>query len=123
MGISLYTFLHFHPKGFFSLEIFYTLAVVYLTVLVSFAIMYFALSFHGVILLEGNSLKEVGVIESMAHSLYFSGVTLLTVGYGDITPVGFGRLLALAEALIGYILPAAFFLKVYQHHSTGKKDG
>ncbi|UFU00153.1 ion channel [Radiobacillus kanasensis] len=122
MTISLYTFLHFHPKGYFSMEIFYTLAVVYLSVLVSFAIMYFALSFNGVILVEGGSLREIGVLESLAHSLYFSGVTLLTVGYGDITPIGFGRVLALLEALIGYILPAAFFLRVYQHHSTRKED-
>jgi potassium channel LctB len=112
MGGSLYSFIHHKPYqgSYFSLELFYTLLFVYLSVMLGFALLYFALSFNGVILIEGNAFKSVHVLESLAHSLYFSGVTLLTVGYGDITPIGIGRSLALIEALIGYILPAAFFL-------------
>ena len=62
-------------------------------------------------------LKEDG--ESLnAHSfqlvevcLYFSAVTLLSVGYGDISPIGIGRWIAIAEALIGYTLPFAFVMR------------
>lgn len=82
--------------------------------------LFFILSFSGVILIEGGVLQEIGPLESLAHSFYFSGVTLMTVGYGDVTPIGWGRLLALLEAMIGYILPAAFFLKVW-HASTETK--
>ncbi|MCT2534366.1 ion channel [Aquibacillus koreensis] len=115
LGGSLYSFFHHksYQRSYFSYEIFYTLILVYFSVLISFGLLYFMLSFSGVILVEGGVLQEVGVLESLAHSMYFSGVTLMTVGYGDITPIGWGRLLALLEAMIGYLLPAAFFLKVW----------
>jgi hypothetical protein len=44
--------------------------------------------------LEGDS--------GFGSHLYYSGIVLLTVGFGDITPTGFGpRLLTLAEAVTG----------------------
>ncbi|WP_026770729.1 MULTISPECIES: potassium channel family protein [Sediminibacillus] len=113
---SLYSFI-FHKsyqRSYFSFEIFYTLIVLYLAVMLGFALLYFVLSFNGIVLIEGDSLSRVAPLEALAHALYFSGVTLMTVGYGDIIPIGIGRVLALTEALIGYILPAAFFLKVWQ---------
>lgn len=113
---SLYAFIFgkAHQRSYFSYEIFYTLLVVYFTVLTSFASLYFVLSFEGVLLLDDGKLEDLPPLETLAHSFYFSGVTLMTVGYGDITPVGWGRLLALIESLIGYILPTAFFLKIWQ---------
>ncbi|SER58860.1 potassium channel LctB [Gracilibacillus ureilyticus] len=113
---SLYAFIFgkVHKKSYFSYEIFYTLLVVYFTVLTSFACLYFVLSFQGVLLLDDGKLHRLPPLETLAHSFYFSGVTLMTVGYGDITPIGWGRLLALIESLIGYILPPAFFLKIWQ---------
>ncbi|SHN28711.1 potassium channel family protein [Gracilibacillus kekensis] len=119
---SLYAFIFdkAHQRSYFSYEIFYTLLVVYFTVLTCFACLYFVLSFQGVLLLDDGKLRELPAFETLAHSFYFSGVTLMTVGYGDITPVGWGRLLALIEALIGYILPPAFFLKIWQ--KKGEKD-
>lgn len=39
---------------------------------------------------------------SFADSLYFSVVTQLTVGYGDILPSGMGRLIAGIQALVGF---------------------
>ncbi|MDC3418215.1 ion channel [Aquibacillus salsiterrae] len=115
MGWSLYSFIHHktYQRSYFSYELFYTLILVYFIVLISFGLLYFILSFHGVLLIEGGVLQKESAMETLAHSLYFSGVTLMTVGYGDVTPVGFGRLLALTEAMIGYILPAAFFLRVW----------
>lgn len=38
--------------------------------------------------------------------IYFSAITLFSVGYGDITPFGWSRGVAIIEATIGYILPA-----------------
>jgi hypothetical protein len=40
--------------------------------------------------------------------LYFSYVTFTTVGYGDMTPVGLCRGVAMAEAVTGYILLGMF---------------
>lgn len=106
----------------FSSEIFYTLLIIYSIVIIGFGLIYFILSFQQIILVEGGELRDVSVIGSLIHSFYFSGVTLLTIGYGDITPIGFGRLIALIQALIGYILPTAFVLRLVQTSGTDKKD-
>lgn len=45
-----------------------------------------------------------GVWQTFLDSLYFSGVTFTTLGFGDFRPVGFGRLLATAEAGLGVTL-------------------
>ncbi|WP_338024326.1 potassium channel family protein [Aquibacillus albus] len=125
MSGSLYSFIYHKPykRSYFSYEIFYTLILVYFVVLVSFGLLYFVLSFNGIVLVEGGVLQDVSVLETLAHSLYFSGVTLMTVGYGDITPVGWGRLIALIEAIIGYLLPAAFFLRIWhQSLDSGEEE-
>ncbi|MCP9480794.1 potassium channel family protein [Shimia sp. CNT1-13L.2] len=41
--------------------------------------------------------KAVGVLDT----IYFNFVTILTVGYGDISPNGFGKALSILEALVG----------------------
>ncbi|WP_430788107.1 ion channel [Virgibacillus flavescens] len=99
----------------FSMDIFYTLLVVYIIVIIGFALIYFILSFQKILLVEGGELRQVSMIGTLIHSTYFSGVTMLTIGYGDITPIGYGRLLALIQALIGYILPTAFVLRLVQN--------
>src|SRR5699024_11270426 len=98
----------------FTIEIFYTLLIIYSIVIIGFGLIYFILSFQQIMLVEGGELRDVSVIGSLIHSFYFSGVTLLTIGYGDITPIGFGRFIALIQALIGYILPTAFVLRLVQ---------
>ncbi|MBU5468141.1 two pore domain potassium channel family protein [Virgibacillus sp. MSJ-26] len=99
-------------EGRFSVEIFYTLLVTYTIVILGFGLIYFILSLQGIILVEGDELRKVGIIGSLVHSFYFSGVTMLTIGYGDIVPIGIGRLVALIQALIGYVLPTAFVLRL-----------
>lgn len=106
----------------FSSEIFYTLLIIYSIVIIGFGLIYFILSFQQIMLVEGGELRDVSVIGSLIHSFYFSGVTLLTIGYGDITPIGFGRFIALIQALIGYILPTAFVLRLVQTSNGDKKD-
>lgn len=105
----------------FSMEIFYTLLVVYTIVIIGFALIYFIFSFHHVVLVEGGELRQMSIFGSLVHSAYFSGVTMLTIGYGDITPVGYGRLIALIQALIGYILPTAFVLRIVQNKQDGER--
>jgi len=123
---SLYDFIRgkkFHisfemRESRFSIEIFLALVIIYLIVMIGYGMIYFILSFEGIVLVENGELRQVSILGSIIHSIYFSGVTLLTIGYGDITPIGIGRFIALTEALIGYILPAAFVLKIFQ--SSGR---
>lgn len=124
-SVLLWSFIHFiHGKStisrdrlkesHFSVEIFYALLIIYCIVIIGFGLIYFIISFHTNALLEYGQKEPVDVFGSLFHSLYFSGVTLLTIGYGDVTPVGIARFVAIIEALIGYALPAAFVLKLIQ---------
>ncbi|WP_087975122.1 potassium channel family protein [Oceanobacillus rekensis] len=106
----------------FSTEVFVALLCIYVIVMFGYGLIYFILSFQGIILVENGELRDVSILGSMIHSIYFSGVTLLTIGYGDITPIGIGRLIALTEALIGYVLPAAFVLKIVQFGGRSREE-
>ncbi len=101
-----------------SLEVFFTFTIVYCIFILGFGLIYFILSFTDNILIEnGPHLPlESGLFRRLFLSLYFSGVTLLTIGYGDITPIGVGRIISLVQALLGYVLPTAFMLKLVQLH-------
>ena len=59
------------------------------------------------------------------HSLlYYSFVTLTTVGYGDITPVHpMARSLAMAEALVGQLYPAILIARLVSLQIMSKKNG
>ncbi|RLL40336.1 two pore domain potassium channel family protein [Oceanobacillus piezotolerans] len=104
----------------FSRELFLALILIYLIVIIGFGLVYFILSLQGIVLVENGELRQVSVIGSMIHSLYFSGVTLLTIGYGDITPLGIGRFIALLQALIGYVLPTAFVMKLFESRERSR---
>lgn len=103
-----------------SLEVLYTLLTIYLIFIIGFGLIYFVLSYTQEILIV-NEVRTAQLNSKLTHlfmSFYFSGVTLLTIGYGDIIPVGIGRFIAIIQALIGYILPTTFVLKLVQlkHH-------
>lgn len=106
----------------FSTEVFVSLLFIYVIVMLGYGLIYFILSFQGIVLVENGELRDVSILGSIIHSIYFSGVTLLTIGYGDITPIGIGRLIALTEALIGYVLPAAFVLKIVQFGGRSREE-
>ncbi|HLD12554.1 MAG TPA: potassium channel family protein [Candidatus Nanoarchaeia archaeon] len=40
----------------------------------------------------------------LADSIYFSFVTAATIGYGDITPIGLGKIFAIIEGMLGMLL-------------------
>jgi len=100
-----------HKTGI-SLEVFYTLIVIYCIVIIGFGLIYFLLSFYELTLVENVRDGDSSKLSLLFRSFYFSGVTLLTIGYGDITPLGIGRFIAIIQALIGYLLPTAFVLKL-----------
>jgi voltage-gated potassium channel Kch len=55
--------------------------------------------------------------------LYYSFVTLTTVGYGDVTPLApAARSLAIAEALIGQLFPAVLIARLVSMELASKRS-
>ncbi|ODG89900.1 MULTISPECIES: potassium channel family protein [Bacillaceae] len=102
-------------KSLISINNYILLFLIYGTVLIGFSAVYFILE-RGPhpILIEHTIPIEGTNYHIMGLCLYFSAITLLSVGYGDIVPVGIGRWVAMVEALIGYTMPAAFVLQVFK---------
>ncbi|KFN01130.1 two pore domain potassium channel family protein [Bacillus clarus] len=99
-------------KRFFSLYNLTALFLIYTTVLIAFGLSYVVLEEIGfTVLREDDERLTVHSFQLVEICLYFSAVTLLSVGYGDITPIGIGRWIAIVEALIGYTLPFAFVVR------------
>jgi hypothetical protein len=79
------------------------------------------------------SIRVPGAYAGIAHDsssidrsswIYFSFVTLTTVGYGDITPVAHAaRSLAILEALIGQLYPAIVLARLVSLHVAGSGSG
>jgi|SRR5690625_4985644 len=109
-----------HKTGI-SLDVFYTLIIIYCIVIIGFGLIYFLLSFYELTLVENVKDGNASILSLLFRSFYFSGVTLLTIGYGDITPIGIGRFIAIIQALIGYLLPTAFVLKLVHLNFQQKK--
>ncbi|MCL7749304.1 MULTISPECIES: potassium channel family protein [Halalkalibacter] len=110
--VSLLMLLRYRPvRGVQSVSLrhFTLLLLVYITVILSFSNLYLGLEMLGIeVLREGNSHVEGSVNHLIEDIVYFSAVTLLSVGYGDLVPVGIGRIIAMVQALFGFLLPAAF---------------
>lgn len=58
---------------------------------------------------ETSYLVESGKrVTSLDEAIYFSGITLITIGYGDIVPVGGFRNVALFEGMLGIVIIFTF---------------
>lgn len=100
-----------------SLENFITLALIYAIVMAGFGLLYYLLDLRGIWVLSDVSMRpSTSSYERMGTSMYFSAITLFSVGYGDIAPVGVGRVIAVFEALVGYTIPAAFVTRAVFDH-------
>ncbi|TMW70559.1 potassium channel family protein [Alteribacter natronophilus] len=105
-----------------SFKNFLVLLLVYATVITGFGCLYLSLHFKGFpVLVEGAGRLEGPLVHLVEDVMYFSAVTLLTVGYGDITPQGIGRWIAMMQALIGYLLPAAFVVTTVVYNENRPK--
>lgn len=113
MARSLYYLLRVERSEhlIFSWQHFLILLYVYFILIFGFAIAYLALEVTGYnSVLIHDSPQNSESLAYIGNLLYFSTMTVLTVGYGDITPLGFAKLLASIQAIIGYLLPTAFFV-------------
>ncbi|MED1441458.1 ion channel [Aeribacillus composti] len=97
---------------FLTFETVYLISLVYASFLLGFGVIYLILTQYGFPILAESGRPLYGTyLENLTTCLYFSAVTLFSVGYGDITPFGIGRWIAIVQAMIGYILPTVVVAK------------
>jgi potassium channel LctB len=94
-----------------SFENFLFLGMIYFTVLVGFGMIYLLLGLYADPILADPHVASKQFVHQAESSIYFSAMTLFSVGPGDVVPLGAGRWIAILEALIGYTIPAAFVAK------------
>ena len=99
------------PGSLLSVYKMFLLFIVYVTMIVAFGSMYLSL-----IILDIPVLQEGQV--DLAHMTLSP---LSKVRYGDLTPIGIGRWIAIIEALIGYLMPAAFFVTTIVDYRESSK--
>ena len=91
--------------------------VLYLLLGLIWGVMYAALGAHSPGAFDGHP----GVTGGLADWVYFSFVTLTTVGYGDITPVATSaRSLAMLEALTGQLYPAIIIARLVSLQTSSR---
>lgn len=83
--------------------------------ILGFAILFWVIDFF--FPKNGTNLKES---HNFFDYLYFSVITFSTLGYGDISPSGFGKLLAVLEVLSGMFLFAIFIGKISSERQSTK---
>ncbi|MGN8647199.1 ion channel [Gracilibacillus sp. HCP3S3_G5_1] len=99
-----------YKKSYFSTALFKKLFFVLFGITFGFTLLYYALSFQETVVVHEVS-DNTPIEHSFTNLLYFSGVTLLSIGYGDMVPVNSARFFALIQAAIGVLLPTAYFMK------------
>lgn len=87
----------------------------------------FAFAFSAVAAFGDGPFFAQGTDGSMAERVYFSGITLATVGYGDLTPATTtGRMLAVGEAILGQlylVTVVALVVGGLRRHRPGESGG
>lgn len=53
---------------------------------------------------------------SICNSLYFSGVTFTTIGYGDIAPIELSRFMAFIEGILGILISSSFLVSLVRKY-------
>lgn len=112
VGANLFYF--FRNKAFkygsIDFMLFVNLFFVMIGIWLAFAAIFYALSQDSTAVLE-NTQPFDPVEVTWSNMIYFSGVTLLSIGYGDMVPTGPAKFFALLEAALGLLLPTAFFIQ------------
>jgi voltage-gated potassium channel len=77
----------------------------------------------GVLLVSGTAFYWAAEDWSLIQSLYFSVVTLTTVGYGDLTPTSdYARIFTIIYIFIGLGVLVAFLSSLAQHYIRRKVE-
>ncbi|MBM7650270.1 potassium channel LctB [Bacillus ectoiniformans] len=96
---------------YLSFTYFIYFGFLYLTIMIGFALIYLLMDMMNIIIITGENSPAITYWDKFFTSLYFSGITLFSVGYGDIVPEGAGRWVAMLEAWVGYTIPTAFVVR------------
>jgi len=94
------------------------LFMAWMLVTVGFAVLYFGLSFvpgHGPTV---TSQIAAPPLVRLGNSLYFSIVTATSVGYGDIVPQGFSKILVSLQSIFALFIFAVFVTKLTSHRES-----
>ncbi|MBI2117338.1 two pore domain potassium channel family protein [Candidatus Peregrinibacteria bacterium] len=96
------------------------LALLWVLVIAGSTGLYFILSSspaHGL-----TTLANLSPNEQFWNSLYFSIITATTVGYGDITPLGFSRVVAAIESIAAFAIFAILVAKLVSHKQETRME-
>lgn len=128
MALSIYHLLLTKSREYqmFSVRHFVVLVIVYIILIIGFSFLYLGLDLAGYPSVKFEEMAIAnGTIQYLSNLIYFSTMTILTIGYGDIVPLGLARFLASIQALIGFLLPAAFLitgLNKFNDNEKGNKQ-
>ncbi|MFS0614163.1 potassium channel family protein [Lederbergia ruris] len=104
-----------------SFENFAFLGCTYAVIMIGFGLLFLLLEIKGWTVIIDTSLHESSSWnERLSSALYLSAITLFSVGYGDVVPIGIGRLFVMIEALLGYTIPAAFVVRTFIDYGPPK---
>ena len=76
--------------------------------IIAFGLSFYFLSFIDQGITSSTHGNEIGI----GDAFYFSVVTISSLGYGDYSPVGFGRLVSIVEVLFGLVFLAVVVAKL-----------
>lgn len=65
----------------------------------------------------GSGYVNYTLWSTIGNSLYFSLITFTTIGYGDISPVGFLKLVAASEGLLGIFLTSSLLVTLTRKYT------
>ncbi|MGM9925804.1 MAG: ion channel [Bacillus sp. (in: firmicutes)] len=95
-----------------SIAHFLWLVYLYGTICIGFALIYLLFEMKDMNVILDHGLQMSGnFLLKLETSFYFSAMTMFSVGYGELIPIGAGRLIATIQAFVGYTLPAAFVVR------------
>ncbi|HEY4552778.1 MAG TPA: potassium channel family protein [Bacillaceae bacterium] len=97
-----------------SFENFVFLGFTYAVIMLGFSLLFLLFEIKGYhVIMDSGEFMPQNLFGRLGTCLYLSAITLFSVGYGDVVPVGPGRVLVIIEALIGYTIPAAFVVRTF----------
>jgi len=76
---------------------------IWLAIVIGFGLVYWMADLAGAPWIDSN-VGGRGSLADLANAIYFSFVTALTIGYGDISPLGPARILAVIEGAAGLLI-------------------
>ncbi|GAB7388199.1 hypothetical protein BSNK01_20360 [Bacillaceae bacterium] len=99
----------------------FLIVTIYLNIILIFAIIYLLLDYFQlgpIIDHYASGTHQSHWYDRVTRTIYFSAITLFSTGYGDVTPFGWSKAVAIVEAMVGYTFPAALILQFVRGTET-----